>query len=83
MHDGRVYVADGTYFYVLLPDGSLQTVGMLFSPGYPGFLRGLVPSGPGEFVVTTSGGQITRYRPAAARKRRIWPTVSISSTVWR
>jgi sugar lactone lactonase YvrE len=63
--DGRVYVADGTYFYVVAPDGSLESVGMLFSPGYPGFLRGLVASGPGEFVVTTSGGQITRYRPAA------------------
>ena len=50
---------------MLQPDGSLQTVGMLFSPGYPGFLRGLVASGPGEFVVTTSGGQITRYRPGA------------------
>jgi sugar lactone lactonase YvrE len=64
-HDGRVYVADGTYFYVLRSDGSLQTVGMLFSPGFPGFLRGLVPSGPGEFVVTTSGGQIGRYRPGS------------------
>ncbi|BDX33921.1 gluconolactonase [Mycobacterium antarcticum] len=63
--DGRVHVADGTYFYALQPDGSLQTVGMLFSPGYPGFLRGLVSSGPGEFTVTTSGGQIARYRPAA------------------
>jgi sugar lactone lactonase YvrE len=64
--DGRVYVADGTYFYALEPDGSLQTVGMLFSPGYPGFIRGLVASAPGEFVVTTSGGQVTRYRPALA-----------------
>ena len=63
--DGRVYVADGTYFYVVAPDGSLQTVGMLFSPGYPGFLRGLAPAGSGEFVVTTSGGQVARYRPAA------------------
>ena len=62
-HDGRVYVADGTYFYELTPDGSLDTVGMLFSPGYPGFLRGVTPSGPGEFVVTTSGGQVARYRP--------------------
>jgi sugar lactone lactonase YvrE len=62
--DGRVYVADGTYFYVLLPGGEMQTVGMLFSPGYPGFLRGLVASGPGEFTVTTSGGQVARYRPA-------------------
>jgi sugar lactone lactonase YvrE len=65
-HDGRLYIADGTYFYVARPDGSLQTVGMLFSPGYPGFLRGVAPSGPGEFVVTTSGGQVTRYRPTAS-----------------
>lgn len=65
-HDGRLYVADGTYFYVVQSDGSLQTVGMLFSPGYPGFLRGVVSSGPGEFVVTTSGGQVSRYRPAAS-----------------
>ncbi|MBJ7340739.1 SMP-30/gluconolactonase/LRE family protein [Mycolicibacterium sp.] len=61
--DSRVYVADGTYFYVVLPDGSLQTVGMLFTPGYPGFVRGLASSAPGEFVVTTSGGQVARYRP--------------------
>jgi sugar lactone lactonase YvrE len=64
--DGRVYVADGTYFYALAPDGSLETVGMLFSPGYPGFLRGLVTSAPGEFVVTTSGGQVGRYRPGSS-----------------
>jgi sugar lactone lactonase YvrE len=62
-HDGRLYIADGTYFYAVLPDGSLHTVGMLFSPGYPGFLRGVVSSGPGEFVVTTSGGQVARYSP--------------------
>jgi sugar lactone lactonase YvrE len=61
--DGNLYVADGTYFYVVRPDGSLDTVGMLFSPGYPGFLRGLAPAGPGAFVVATSGGQIGRYRP--------------------
>jgi sugar lactone lactonase YvrE len=61
--DGDLYVADGTYLYVVGPDGALQTVGMLFSPGYPGFLRGLAPAGPGTFVVATSGGQIARYRP--------------------
>jgi sugar lactone lactonase YvrE len=64
--DGNLYVADGTSFYTVSDDGGLQTVGMLFSPGYPGFLRGLVPAGQGEFVVTTSGGQVTRYRPADA-----------------
>jgi sugar lactone lactonase YvrE len=64
--DGDVYIADGTYFYVVGADGSLETVGMLFSPGYPGFVRGLAASGPGEFVVTTSGGQVTRYWPGSA-----------------
>ena len=63
--DGHLYVADGTYFYVVRPDKTLRTVGMLFSPGYPGFLRGLASAGGGEFVVTTSGGQVGRYRPAA------------------
>lgn len=61
--DGVLHVADGTYLYALRPDGSLHTAGMLFSPGYPGFLRGLAAAGPGAFVVTTSGGQVTRYRP--------------------
>src|ERR1700677_1362036 len=65
-HDGQLYVADGTYFYVAPPNGSLRTVGMLFSPGYPGFLRGVASSGPGEFVVTTSAGQVSRYRPSAS-----------------
>jgi sugar lactone lactonase YvrE len=50
--DGNLYVADGTYFYVVAPDHTLHTVGMLFSPGYPRFLRGLAPKGPGEVVVT-------------------------------
>jgi sugar lactone lactonase YvrE len=62
--DGSLYIADGTYFHQLLPDSTLRTVGMLFTPGYPGFLRGLAPAGAGEFVVTTSAGQVSRYRPA-------------------
>jgi sugar lactone lactonase YvrE len=62
--DGNLYVADGTFFYVVRADGSLERAGMLFSPGYPGFLRGVAATAPGEFVVTTSGGQVARYRPA-------------------
>src|ERR1700730_18575156 len=61
--DGNLYIADGTSFYVLGADGSLRTAGMFFPPRYPGFLRGLAPAGPGEFVVTTSGGQVARYPP--------------------
>ncbi|PJE08645.1 MAG: gluconolaconase [Mycobacterium sp.] len=60
--DGNLYIADGTYFYTLT-GGALATAGMLFSPGYPGFLRGLAAAGPGEFVVTTSNGEVARYRP--------------------
>lgn len=63
--DGNLYIADGTYCYVLLADGTLRTAGMLFSPGYPGFLRGLAPTGAGEFVVTTANGQVSRYRPGS------------------
>lgn len=61
--DGNLYVADGTYFYLVRTDGSLHTLGMLFSPGYPGFVRGVAATGAGEFVVTTSGGQVARFRP--------------------
>ncbi|OMC57753.1 gluconolaconase [Mycobacterium sp. IS-836] len=82
--DGNLYVADGTYFYVMGADGddrergeagrsgsspirsrSLRTAGMLFSPGYPGFVRGVAATAVGEFVVTTSNGQVSRYRPAS------------------
>lgn len=61
--DGNLYIADGTYFYSLGPDNQLRTAGMLFSPGYPGFLRGVAATGDGEFVVTTANGQVARYRP--------------------
>jgi sugar lactone lactonase YvrE len=62
--DGTLFVADGTHFYAVLPGGKLRTLGMMFSPGYPGFIRGLVAVAGGEFIVTTSLGQISRYRPA-------------------
>jgi len=61
---GALFVADGTYFYAVGQGGRLETLGMLFSPGYPGFVRGVAAVGPGEFVVTTSGGQVARYLPA-------------------
>jgi sugar lactone lactonase YvrE len=62
--DGTLYVADGTYFYALPPGGEVQRLGMLFSPGWPGYIRGVTAAGDGEFVVTTSLGQIARWRPA-------------------
>lgn len=62
--DGQLYVADGTNLYVLTADGELKSLAGLFTPGYPGFVRGLASAGSGEFIVTTSGGQVTRYRPS-------------------
>ncbi|HKP62549.1 MAG TPA: SMP-30/gluconolactonase/LRE family protein [Polyangiales bacterium] len=62
--DGNLYVADGTNLYALLPTGKLQRVGMMFSPGCPGFVRGLAAIGGGDFIVSTSNGQVARYRPA-------------------
>lgn len=61
--DGRLYIADGTHFYAVAADGTLETVAMLFTPGYPGYLRGLAATGAGDFLVTTSLGQVARYRP--------------------
>ncbi len=63
--DGALHIADGTFFYRLLPDGTKAVIGTLFTPGYPGFIRGLVASGPGEFVVTTANGAVARYRTQA------------------
>jgi glucose/arabinose dehydrogenase len=38
---------------------------MLFSPGFPGYTRGVVAAGPGEYIVTTANGQVARWRPAS------------------
>jgi sugar lactone lactonase YvrE len=73
--DGLLYVADGPYSYVVRPESlrsdglaqgysPLQVAGMLFTPGYPGYSRGVAASGPGEVVITTAAGVVARYRPA-------------------
>ncbi|MGI5329551.1 SMP-30/gluconolactonase/LRE family protein [Actinomadura nitritigenes] len=62
--DGVLYVADGTYFHRYTPGAGLEMLGMLFSPGWPGYVRGAAAVGRGAFVVTTSNGQIARWTPA-------------------
>ena len=62
--DGVVYVADGPFSYTIQPAKPRQTVGFLFTPGYPGYSRGVAAAGPGEFVVTTANGDVARYWPA-------------------
>ena len=62
--DGLLYVADGPFSYRLKPGSARQTVGMLFTPGYPGYSRGVAATSLGEFIVTTANGAVARYRPA-------------------
>lgn len=63
--DGSVYVADGSYAYVRPAGGAMGLVGMIFTPGYPGFHRGAAAAGNGEWFVTTSIGEVRRWNPAA------------------
>jgi sugar lactone lactonase YvrE len=62
--DGVMLVADGPYAYHVRPDGDRQVAGMLFTPSYPGYSRGVAASGVGEWIVTTATGVVARYRPA-------------------
>ncbi|MET7773982.1 SMP-30/gluconolactonase/LRE family protein [Nocardia sp. NPDC005366] len=61
-YDGNLYLADGTYFYTVR-DGKLEILASLFSPGTPGYVRGVTAVGPNEFVVTSSNGEISYHRP--------------------
>jgi sugar lactone lactonase YvrE len=63
-HAGQLYIADNTHFYALQADGSLRTLGMMFTPGYPSSVRGAAALGPDEFLLTNTGGQVTRWRPS-------------------
>jgi sugar lactone lactonase YvrE len=62
--DGVLFVADGAFSYALRPGQPRQIIGMLFSPGYPGYARGVAAVGGGEFIVTTGMGAVARYWPA-------------------
>jgi sugar lactone lactonase YvrE len=62
--DGVLFIADGGFTYTLRPDGALHGAGMLFSPGFPGYTRGVASAGRGEFIVTTANGVVARFRPA-------------------
>lgn len=61
--DGVLFVCDGPYSYHLRPGGKPQLAGMLFTPGSPGYCRGVCASGPGEVIVTIATGQVSRWRP--------------------
>ena len=81
--DGKVYVADGTYFYALQPDGSLRDR----RDAVLARLSGL-PARAGAVRARRVRRDHVRWpdRPATGprpTKATIWQTVSTSSTVWR
>ncbi|HMN43626.1 MAG TPA: SMP-30/gluconolactonase/LRE family protein [Povalibacter sp.] len=69
--DGALYVADGPFSYTIRPGRQRERAGFLFSPGYPGYSRGVAAAGPGEFVVTTANGDVARYWPAKSESQVI------------
>lgn len=65
--DGTLYIADGTFTYTMSDDGGPEIAGMMFTPGYPGFLRGLSPAGAGRFLVTTANGEVGYWYPQTSQ----------------
>ena len=59
--DGNLFVADGGFTYTLAPGGEPELLGMLFTPGFPGFTRGVASAGPGEWLTTNSMGAVMRW----------------------
>ena len=68
---GTLFVADGAFTYALRPGGALEQIGMLFSPGFPGWVRAAAASGEGEWIVTTANGTLARWRPAEQANEEI------------
>ncbi len=62
--DGSLFVADGGFTYSLNPGVRLQSLGMLFTPGFPGYTRGVVAGGEGEYFLTSANGHVARWSPA-------------------
>ena len=61
--NGTLFVADGGFSYQIGACGELELAGMLFSPGFPGWIRDVAASGDGEWVVTTANGTVNRFWP--------------------
>ncbi|MEY2943172.1 MAG: hypothetical protein RLY97_1186, partial [Pseudomonadota bacterium] len=68
--DGVLFIADGGFNYTLdlaagnLAAGSaaqMQLVGMIFSTGFPGWVRDVVAVGDGEWIVTTAMNTVARW----------------------
>lgn len=69
--EGELFVADGGFTYSLRPGGALELNGMLFSPGFPGWVRDVAAAGAGTWIVTTANGDVARWQPAAQQHEKL------------
>jgi sugar lactone lactonase YvrE len=69
--DGELFVADGGFTYTLRPGGNMKLIGMLFSPGFPGWVRDVTAVGEGTWIVTTANGDVASWRPAAQQHEKL------------
>lgn len=67
--EGELFVSDGGFSYLLRPGAQPDLIGMLFTPGFPGWSRDVAADGmvdeAGQWLVTTAFGTVARWRPAA------------------
>lgn len=64
--NGQVFIADGGFTYVVKPGEEMQLLGMLFSAGFPGWVRAVAAAGEDEWIVTTANGEVARWNSATA-----------------
>ena len=78
--NGTLFVSDGGFSYQIATDqkdgvGEPKLAGMLFSPGFPGWIRDVAASGAndagGEWVVTTANGTVNRFWPERQESEEI------------
>ena len=69
--DGALFVADGPFSYTLRPGGERHLAGMLFTPGCPGYVRGVATAEAGGFIVTTANGHVALWHPERQESRVI------------
>lgn len=65
--DGTLFVGDGPFSYTMKAGGAREVAGLLFTPGSPGYVRGVASVSSGEIAVTTSVGTIALWDYTAQR----------------
>ena len=63
---GTVYVADAMLAHRIEPGRPIEEVGSTVVPGFPGSVRGVAADGPGNWILTTTRGDVARWAPGRA-----------------